>query len=82
MIGDPKISVVMTVYNAALYLREATMLRDSTIQLLLSHRHLSTQLIAAFFTPLSPLRVLKRPSSSISSTGLSKCAISRSGYLH
>ena len=66
----------------ALYLREATMLRDSTIQTLLPHRHSSTQLITAFFTPLSPLRGVKGPSSSIRSNGLSRCVRSRSDYLH
>ena len=66
----------------ALYLREATMLRDSMIQTLLPHRHSSTQLITAFFTPLSPLCGVKRPSTSIRPSELSRCVRSRSAYMH
>ena len=66
----------------ALSLREATMLFDGMIQSLLPHRHSSTQLITAFFTPLSPLHGLKRPSSSTRSTRHSRCVRSQTRYLH
>ena len=66
----------------ALYLREATMLRDSMIQTPLPHPYSSTQLITAFFTPLSPLRGVKRPSSSIRLDELSRRVRSRSTYMH
>ena len=66
----------------ALYLREATMLWDSMIQNPLPHPHSSTQLITAFFTPLSPLRGVKRPSSSIQLDEISRRVRSRSAYMH
>ena len=66
----------------ALYLREATMLWDSMIQSSLPCPHSSTQLITAFFTPLSPLRGVKRSSSSIRLDVLSRRVRSRSAYMH
>jgi hypothetical protein len=65
----------------ALYIREATTLRDSTIQSLLPHRPSSTQRITDFFTPLLS-RGVKRSSSSIQANGFSRCVRSRSDYLH
>ena len=58
------------------------MLRDSMIQTPLPHPYSSTQLITAFFTPLSPLCGVKRPSSSIRLDELSRRVRSRSAYMH
>lgn len=58
------------------------MLQDSMIQTPLLHSHSSTQLITAFFTPLSPLRGVKRPSSSIRLDEPSRNVKSRSAYMH
>ena len=65
----------------ALYIREATTLRDSMIQSLLPHRPSSTQRITDFFTPLLS-RGVKRSSISIQANGFSRCVRSRSDYSH
>ena len=56
----------------ALYLQEATHLRQNTLQSF-HQRRTSDQLITTFFSPLSPLRGLKRPSTTSHSRSVRHC---------